>query len=126
VPVARETYEYSMVPWVGRKHASWLGGWMRAHPTDPRGLVLVPEAIYKLFQQRSFGQQISRSQLEQLGYPRVPGEDELSRVRRELHQALAHCEWDRARDLDRRLRELQEQVLDRHTTQTALTRRRAS
>jgi hypothetical protein len=126
VPVARETFEHSMVPWVGRKHASWLKGWSRPHPIDPRGLVLVPESMYKLFQQRTVGQQITREQLKQLGYPRVPGEDELSQVRRALHQALAHCEWDRARELDRRLRELQEQVLDRHTTQTALTRRRAS
>ena len=126
VPVARETFEYSMVPWVGRKHASWLLGWTRPHPTDPKGLVLVPEAVYKLFQQRSVGQQITRDQLQELGYPRVPGEDELAQVRRALHHALAHCEWDRARDLDRRLRELQEQVLDRHTAQTALTRRRTT
>ena len=115
VPVARETLEYSMVPWVGHRYVPWLRGWSRPHPTDPHGLVLVPEPLYKAFQQRTVGQRITREQLQALGYPRVPGEDELAEVRRSLHQALAHCEWERARELDRRLRELQEEVSDRHT-----------
>ena len=115
VPVARETFEYNIVPWVGRKYVPWLRGWSRPHPIDPTGLVLVPEPLYRVFQQRTVGQQITRAQLAQLGYPRVPGEDELAEVRRSLHQALAHCEWERARELDRRLRELLEEVSDRHT-----------
>jgi hypothetical protein len=126
VPVAMVTFEHSMIPWVGRKYAAWLRGWTRPHPTDPKGQVLVPEAIYKLFQQRAVGQQITRAQLESLGYPRVPGQDELAQVRRALHQALAHCEWDRARELDRRLRELQEQVTDRQTALTAPTPRQTA
>jgi hypothetical protein len=121
--VARETFEHSMVPWVGRKYAAWLRGWSRPHPTDPRGLVQVPAPVYRLFQQRTVGQPISRAQLEELGYPRVPGEDELSRVRRALHQALTHCDWDRARELDRQLRELTDQVSDRHTAITTAPRR---
>jgi hypothetical protein len=40
----------------------------------------------------------------------VPGEQELARVRRELHEALARCDWDRAHDLDAELRDLQERV----------------
>ena len=123
-PVARETFEYSMVPWVGRQYVGWLRGWTRPHSVDP-GLVLVPEPLYRAFQQRTVGQPITRAQLQALGYPRVTGEDELSEVRRSLHQALQHCQWDRARDLDRRLRELQEQVSDRHTALLTTPRRAA-
>jgi hypothetical protein len=70
----------------------------------------VPTTIYRAFQQRAPGQRLSHKEAEALGYPRVPGEQELARVRRELHEALGRCDWERAHDLDAELRELQNRV----------------
>ncbi len=108
--VARETFEYNLVPWAGRKYAEWMRAWARPHPGDPRGLVQIPEDVYRAFQQRTPGQRLSRQTIESLGYPSVPGERELERVRKELHDALLHCDWDQAHDLDEQLRDLQERV----------------
>jgi hypothetical protein len=108
--VARETFEFSIVPWAGRKYEEWVRSWARKHPRDPNGLVQLPATIYRAFQQRTPGQRMTRQQAEALGYPRVPGEQELARVRKELHEALGRCDWDRAHDLDAELRQLQERV----------------
>jgi hypothetical protein len=111
--VARETFEYNIIPWVGRKYEEWLRAWSFPHPRDPTGLVQVPEPIFKAFQHRVPGQRLTRDQAEELGYPRVPGEQELIRVRKELHDALGRSDWDRAQRLDGELRRLQEQVAAR-------------
>jgi hypothetical protein len=108
--VARETFEYTIVPWADRKYAPWVRAWSRPHPADPNGLVQVPEVIYRAFQARPPGQRMSRQVAQALGYPRVPGEGELAKVRQELHEALGRCDWEHAHDLDRELRELQERV----------------
>ena len=108
--IARESFEYSLVPWAGRKYAEWMRAWARPHPGDPRGLVQVPADVYKAFQQRTPGQRLSRQTVERLGYPSVPGERELEQVRKEHHDALLHADWDHAHDLDERLRDLQERV----------------
>jgi hypothetical protein len=108
--MARETFEYNLVPWAGRKYVEWMRAWARPHPGDPRGLVQVPQDVYRAFQQRSPGQRLSRQTVERLGYPRVPGEHELAQVRKEHHDALLHADWDRAHDLDERLRDLQDRV----------------
>jgi hypothetical protein len=108
--IARETFEYSVVTWAGRKYEEWIRAWARPHPVDPRGLVQLPRSIYTAFQQRAPGERLSRDQAEALGYPRVPGEQELARVRKELHDALGRCDWDRAHDLDAELRDLQTRV----------------
>jgi hypothetical protein len=108
--VARETFDHSLVPWAGRKYAEWLRAWARPHPGDPRGLIQVPDDVYRAFQQRVPGQRLSRQTIESLGYPSVPGERELERVRKELHEALLHCDWDQAHDLDEQLRDLQDRV----------------
>jgi hypothetical protein len=110
--VARETFEYNFVPWAGRNYAEWLRAWARPHPGDPRGVIQVPADVFAAFQQRTPGQHLSRQTVETLGYPRVPGEQELERVRKEHHDALLHAEWDRAHDLDERLRDLQERVAE--------------
>ena len=44
--VARETLEYSVIPWAGRKYEEWVRAWARRHPRDPRGLVQLPQAVY--------------------------------------------------------------------------------
>jgi len=108
--IARETFEYSVVTWAGRKYEEWVRSWAAADPRDPRGLVRLPSTLYRAFQQRTPGQRLDRKQAEALGYPRVPGEQDLERVRRELHDALGRCDWERAHDLDAELRELQTRV----------------
>ena len=108
--VAHETFEFIVVPWAGRKYEKWVRTWSRRHPLDPTGLVQMPAQIYQAFQQRTPGQRLTRQQAEALGYPSVPGEQELDRVRKELHDALGRSDWDRAHDLDAELRELQERV----------------
>ncbi len=107
--VARETFEFSIVTWAGRKYEEWVRAWARVHPRDP-GLVQLPQDIFQAFQHRTPGERLTRAQAEALGYPRVPGEQELARMRRELHDALGRCDWDRAHDLDAQVRELQERV----------------
>ena len=108
--VARETFDFSVIPWAGRPYAGWLRAWARPHPGDPRGLVQVPDTVYAAYQRRTPGTRLSRKTAEALGYPRVPAERELDRVRRELHDALGRCDWDEAHDLDEQLRALQDRV----------------
>ncbi len=110
VNVARETFEYGIVTWAGRKYEEWVRAWAQPHPRDPRGLVQVPKPVLEAFQGRVPGQRLSSKEAAALGYPRVPGEQELARVRRELHEALGRCDWDRAHDLDAELRDLQTRV----------------
>src|SRR5438552_10416557 len=114
--VARETFEYGIIVWSGRKYEEWVRAWARPHPRDPHGLVQVPRTIYTAFQQRAPGQRLNKQEAAALGYPRVPGEQELARVRRELHDALGRCDWDRAHDLDAELRDLQTRVADMRVT----------
>jgi hypothetical protein len=108
--MATETFKFNVVPWAGRAYAEWVRAWSRPHPGDPIGLVQLPIPIYQAFQQRAPGQRLSRKDAERLGFPRVPGEQELARVQHELHEALLRGDWDEAHDLDLQLRELQERV----------------
>jgi hypothetical protein len=108
--MARETFEFSIIPWAGGTYTAWVRAWARPHPGDPRGLVQLPADMYQAFQQRAYGQRLTRGQAQALGYPGVPGEQDLERVRKELHEALLRCDWDQAHDLDSELRELQERV----------------
>jgi len=108
--VARETFEYGIITWAGRKYEEWVRAWAGPHPVDARGLVQLPAEIYQAFQQRVPGQRLSSKEAAALGYPRVPGEHELARVRKELHEALGRCDWDRAHDLDAELRDLEIRV----------------
>jgi len=108
--IARETFEYGIVTWAGRKYEEWVRAWAQPHPRDPRGLVQVQKHLLEAFQQRTPGQRLSAKEAAALGYPRVPGEQELARVKKELHEALGRCDWERAHDLDAELRELQTRV----------------
>jgi hypothetical protein len=71
--VARETFERSMVPWVGRKHEAWLRAWARPHPVDP-GQILVPQRVYEVYQSRRALEPLARWQLDAMGYPKLPPE----------------------------------------------------
>lgn len=108
--VARETFEYSVVPWAGRRYVEWVRAWARDHPGDPNGLVQMPQAMYDAFQRRGPMERLDRRGADALGYPGVPGERELDDVRKELHEALGRGDWEQAHDLDARLRDLQERV----------------
>lgn len=85
--VARETFEYNIVPWAGRKYEAWVRSWARAHPRDPTGQVQVAQPIYGAFQKRTPGQRLTHDQAEALGYPRAPrgrtpgGGEDLARSR---------------------------------------------
>ena len=103
VPISRELFEYKMVPWVGREYAAWLRTSARPHPADEHRLVLIPERIYQVFQQRQPGEHATRAQLEAMKYPRLPDEDELDAAR--VEQRLAAQAGD-----TRRLSELHQQV----------------
>ena len=108
--VAYETFEHGVIPWAGRPYAEWVRAWSRPHPADARGLMQLPAEVYEAFQQRTPGVRLSRLTANDLGYPSVPGERDLERVRRELKAALGRCDWDEAHDLDGELRALQERV----------------
>jgi hypothetical protein len=108
--VARETFEYSIVTWAGRKYEEWVRSWARPHPRDARGLVQLPTSIFEAWQRRAPGQRLTAREAQALGYPRVPGERELARIRKELHEALGRSDWERAHDLDAELRDLQIRV----------------
>jgi hypothetical protein len=108
--VARETFEYGVIPWAGRTYEGWVRAWSRAHPRDPVGLRQLPKDIFDAFQLRPIGQRLAKKEAEALGYPSVPGERDLDRVRRELHAALGRGDWEEAHDLDAELRELQDRV----------------
>jgi hypothetical protein len=111
VAVARETFEYNMVPWMGWPYEPWLRAWARPHPIDPRGQVLVPERLYRVFKSQHVPfERVSPQQLTAAGYPEVPGERELEAARRELRHAVAHGEWQRIASLHREIEELEQQV----------------
>ena len=58
--VARETFEYNVVPWAGRRYAEWVRAWSRPAANDPTGLIQLPQAMYEAFQHRVPGQRLSR------------------------------------------------------------------
>src|SRR3981081_1096039 len=81
VPVAREVFEYEMVPWIGPEYAAWLRTTARPHSADRHRLVLVPERIFRVFQARQPGQRVTAAQLKAMQSPRLPDEDELDAAR---------------------------------------------
>jgi hypothetical protein len=70
--VARETFEYNMRPWMGRRYERWLRDSVRPHPIDQRGQVLVPQRIYDVFKKRRIFARITAAELAAAGHPKVP------------------------------------------------------
>ena len=110
VAVARETFEYNMRPWMGRKHEAWLRACARPHPIDPRGQVLVPDHLHQVFAGRPIYGRVTPAELAAAGYPTLPAQTELEAARRELRQAIARDQRARipllqaaVRDQERRL-----------------------
>ena len=110
VPVARELFEYEMVPWVGREHAAWLRTSARPHPADAHRLVLIPERIYRVFEQRKPGEQATQAQLEAMKYPRLPDEDELDAARTEQRLAALAGDTRRVSELHQTIESLEQQL----------------
>jgi DNA repair ATPase RecN len=110
VPVAREVFEYEMVPWIGREYAAWLRTAARPHSADPHRLVLIPERIYKVFQMRKPGERVTQAQLEAMQYPRLPDEDELEAARLEQRLAALTGDTRHVRELHQKVEALEDQV----------------
>jgi hypothetical protein len=96
VPVAREVFEYEMIPWVGPEYAPWLRTAARPHPADEHRLVLLPERIYQTFAERQPGERVTSAQLKAMQYPRLPDEDELATAPHADVLVGIHSEADRA------------------------------
>jgi len=69
VPVAIESYQYQMVPWVGRRYEKWLRSQVRTVPHDP-GIVLVPGRIYEVFRRRPLMSPITEEEARRIGIGR--------------------------------------------------------
>jgi hypothetical protein len=122
VAVARETFEYNMVPWMGRQYEPWLRAWARPHPVDPHGQLLLPERLYRVFKNGHVPfQRVTPQQVAAAGYPEVPGERELEFARHELRQAVARGEWQRISSIHAEIEELEKQVA---ATREVLRKRR--
>src|SRR5262245_43224457 len=104
VSVSRETFEYTMIPWVGREAAPWLRTSARPNPVDPTDLVLVPERVDRVFRadQQPFTQ-ATEQQLRAMGYPRLPEDDELAAAESELESATRAGDWERTGRLGARV-----------------------
>jgi hypothetical protein len=72
VAVARDTFEYNMRPWVGRRYEQWLRDSLRPHPVDPRGQVLVPSRIHDVFKKRRHFTAATARELAAAGFPKLP------------------------------------------------------
>jgi hypothetical protein len=117
VPVARETFEECMVPWIGRKYVPWLRACTRAYPLDPDGQVLVPERIYRAFgSTHALSEHVTDQQLADMRYPRLSAEDELDELREALHAAEFRADMVAVASLASRIETLQEQTSEtRHS-----------
>jgi hypothetical protein len=110
VPVAREVFEYEMVPWVGPEYAAWLRTAARPHSADQHRLVLVPERIFRVFQARQPGQRVTAAQLKAMQYPRLPDEDELDAARLEQRMAALTTDVQHVSEIHHKVEALEEQV----------------
>jgi hypothetical protein len=110
VPVAREVFEYEMIPSVGREYAAWLRTSARPHPRDEHRLVLVPDRIYRVFQDRKPGERATREQIEAMGYPRLPDEEELEAAYQEQRLAASSGDAQRLSKVHEKIEALENQV----------------
>jgi hypothetical protein len=108
-----------MIPWIGPAYAAWLRTSARPHPADPHRLVLIPQRIYSVFQQRRLGERVGENELEAMGYPRLPEDDELEVGREEQRAAAQAGDTERLRQVHARIERLEEQAEQaRHALET--------
>jgi hypothetical protein len=110
VPLPREVFEYEMVPWVGRDYAAWLRTVARPHSADRHRLVLVPDRIHRVFQERKPGERVTAAQLEAMQNPRLPDEDELEAARHEQRLAAMSGDAHHVREIHAKVEALDEQL----------------
>jgi hypothetical protein len=110
VPVAREVFEYQMIPWVGPEYAAWLRTSARPHPADEHRVVLVPERIYRVFQERQPGERLTPAQLDAMRFPRLPDEDELEAAYVEQRVAAHTGDKRRLTELHQNIEQLQQRL----------------
>ena len=110
VPIARETFEYTMRPWMGRRHEPGLRACARPHPIGPRGQVLVPDRLYRVFASRPIYGRVTAAELAAAGYPVMPEEADLESARRALRQAIARDDRGRIPALYAAVCDLEERV----------------
>jgi hypothetical protein len=72
--------------------------------------VLVPERIYRAFQERQPGTHVTEAQLEAMKYPRLPHEDELDDARIQQRLAAVTADPSQVSLIHRRVEALEEQV----------------
>ena len=111
VTVSREVFEYEMMPWIGPEYAAWLRTSARPHPADEHRLVLLPDRIYRVFASRS-DKRATRTELEAMGYPRLPEDDELREAHDEQRAAAAAGDTRRVAELHQRIEHLERQLDD--------------
>jgi len=109
VTVSRELFEYELVPWIGREYAAWLRTSARPHASDEHRLVLVPERIFQVFASRS-DKRVKRAELEAMGYPRLPEEDELREAHEEQRAAIMSGDTHTVAEIHRRIEQLEQQL----------------
>jgi hypothetical protein len=110
VTVSREVFEYQMVPWIGRQYAAWLRVSARPHPTDEHRMVLLPERIYRVFTRRAQGSHATPAELESMGYPLLPEDDELWEARQEQAAAAATGDVRYVAEVHRKIEALESQL----------------
>jgi hypothetical protein len=110
VPVPREVFEYAMIPWVGREYAAWLRTSARPHPADEHRLVLIPERVYRVFQERKPGEHVTPAQLAAMRYPRLPDEDELEAAYEQQRLAALTGDTRQLSEIHRKIEALEHQV----------------
>src|SRR4051794_22937775 len=117
--VSREEFEYSMVPWIGPEYAAWLRTSVRPHPSDEHRLVLVPDGIHRVFARRTPGHRAGEAELREMGYPRLPEEDELKEAYRAQRSAVLSGDAAALAEVHRRIDALQPRLeAARHALRT--------
>jgi hypothetical protein len=111
LPIARDLFEYEMIPWIGPKYAAWLRTSARPHSADPHRLVLLPQRIYNVFKSR-VGERAGEDELKTMGYPRLPEDDELEAARAEQREATLAGDVTRLREIHARIERLEEQAAE--------------
>ena len=110
VAVPREVFEYEMIPWVGRTYAPWLRAAARPHQVDPHRLVMIPQRIHEVFLQRGSEKAVTPAQLQAMGYPRLPDQDELEAAYEQQRMAALSGDERLIHDAHQRVEQLERQV----------------
>jgi hypothetical protein len=99
-----------MIPWIGRDYAAWLRASARPHPSDEHRLVMIPDRIYQVFTTRVPGERATRAQVEAMGYPLLPEDDELEEARLEQRAAAQAGDLQRLGEIHHQIDTLEQRL----------------